>query len=348
MAEVPPVAALDLTNAPKIRAALDAKAKPAGALGRLEVLALQIALIRGTDTPKLGEARLIVFAGDHGLTAEGVTAYPSIVSGLIAQLILDGRAGANIMAAQSGTTVLVVDAGLLRPLPPHPLLIEHRIAAGTRNSRREAAMTAAQYDRALAAGIAIAGAEIDRGADILALGEVGIGNTSAAALVAHAVTGIALATLVGPGAGAPPGGIAHKRAVLEAAYGRQPVRHPAAALAEFAGFEMVMLAGAMIGAAVHNRMVLVDGFIATAVATAAVALAPNLRERLIFAHASTEPGHKALLGHLGATPLLDLGMALGEGTGAALAIPLVRAAAAILTGMDDLAAVLARAGGSPA
>jgi nicotinate-nucleotide--dimethylbenzimidazole phosphoribosyltransferase len=276
---VPKISPIDGSVTADLKARLDAKAKPVGALGRLEDLALQIALITETATPRLGEARLIIFAGDHGLTAEGVTAYPSAVSGLIAQLVLDGRAGANITARQSGTTVLVVDAGLLQPLPPHPLLIERRMAAGTANSRRESAMSEAQRDVALAAGVAVAHAEIDAGVDLLALGEIGIGNSSAAALLAHAVTGIPLTTLVGPGAGAPPGGIAHKLAMVAAAYARAPTGDAGTALAEFAGFEMVMLAGAMLGAASRNRIVLVDGFIATAVAAAVVALAPNARDR---------------------------------------------------------------------
>ena len=158
------------------------------------------------------------------------------------------------------------------------------------------------------------------------------------------MTGIALGALVGPGAGLPPGGIEHKRAVLDATFARAPTNDPVAALAEFAGFEMVMMVGAMLQGAARRRIVLVDGFIATACAAAAVALAPNLRDRLIFAHTSAEPGHQAILDHLQAKPLLDLGLRLGEGTGAALAIPLVRAAASILTDMANLADVLAAAG----
>ena len=343
----PEIAPLDRSAETRIRALIDGKAKPVGALGRLEDLAVQIALIRGEAAQPLGAACLAVFAGDHGLTAEGVTAYPSDVSALIAQAVLEGRAGGNIMAAQAGAKVVLVDAGLLRPLAAHPMLIETRIAAGTRNSRREPAMTRRQFEDALSAGMTIADDQIQSGADILALGEIGIGNSSAAALVAHAVTGISLEVLVGPGAGAPPGGVDRKRAVLEAAFARAPTREPASALVEFAGFEMVMMIGAMLQTAARRRIVLVDGFIATACAAAAVALAPNLRERLIFAHCSAEPGHRAILDHLQAKPLFDLGLRLGEGTGAVLAIPLVRAAASILTDMADLADVLAAAGAPP-
>ncbi len=345
---LPEISTLDRSDEARIRALIDGKAKPVGSLGRLEELAIQIALIRGDALRPMAEARLIIFAGDHGLTAEGITAYPSAVSGLIAQLVLEGRAGANMMARQAGAQIVLVDAGLLRPLSPHSMLIENRIASGTRNSRREPAMTPTQFDDALSVGITITDDQIQAGADILALGEIGIGNSSAAALVAHAVTGLPLHVLVGPGAGAPAGGIDHKRAVLDATFARAPIRDPATALAEYAGFEMVMMVGAMLQGAARRRIVIVDGFIATACAAAAVAMQPNLQDYLIFAHRSTEPGHQAILDHLHAKPLLDLGLRLGEGTGAALAIPLVRAAAAILTGMANLADVLSASGVQPA
>ncbi len=341
---IPQILPLDRSAEPHLRALIDGKAKPVGALGRLEELALQIALIRGEVAQRLGAACLLIFAGDHGLTAEGVTAYPSDVSGLIAQLVLEGRAGANIVAAATGANIVLVDAGLLRPLAAHPMLISSRIAAGTRNSRCEPAMSRRQFEAALTAGMTIADDQIQAGAGILALGEIGIGNSSAAALVAHAVTGIPLRVLVGPGAGVPPSGIEHKRAVLETAFARSPTCDPASALAEFAGFEMVMMVGAMLQGAARRRIVLVDGFIATACAAAAAAMSSNLAERLIFAHHSAEPGHQMLLDHLSAEPLLDLGLRLGEGTGAALAVPVVRAAASIITDMANLADVLATAG----
>ena len=281
-----------------------------------------------------------MFAGDHGLTAEGITAYPSAISGAIAQLVLDGRSGASLAAKAGGAGVMLVDAGLLTPLGPHPLLVSARMGAGTANSRREPAMSVHTVTRALDAGGAIAGRVAADGVDILALGEIGIGNSSAAALVGHALTGVPLDVLVGPGAGIPAGGLDHKRRVLAASYARAPETAPLAALAEFAGFEMVMMAGAMLRARQHRQVVFVDGFIATAAAVAAVALDPASRASMVFAHTSAEPGHRALLAHLEARPLLDLGLRLGEGTGAALAIPLVRAAASILTDMADLAEVM--------
>jgi nicotinate-nucleotide--dimethylbenzimidazole phosphoribosyltransferase len=333
---LPKLAPLDADLKRALLAKIAGKAKPLGALGRLETLAVQIGQIQGTMSPKLGPAELVIFAGDHGLTAEGVAAYPSEISGEIAKLVIAGQAGANICARVADTEVLVVDAGLLHALPASAFVRSVRVAAGTANSRLGPAMTAEQRDQAFAAGQAIVTELADLGVDIFCFGEIGIGNTSAASLLAHAITGLPLGTLVGAGAGVGPDGLAHKRAVITATYGRAPTRDPAEALCQFAGFEMVMLTGALVEAAARNRVVLVDGFIATACAAVACALVPNLRERLIFAHTSAEAGHAALLYWLDASPLLDVGLRLGEGTGATLAVPLVRAAAAILTDLADL------------
>lgn len=351
-------------TADMLRAAVDGKAKPVGSLGRIEDLAIQIGVIAGTTKPDLGRAALLVFAGDHGLVAEGVTAYPSDVTALIAQMVLDGTAGANMAAKAAGVEVFLIDAGMKTALAPHPALIAHRIGAGTANSLEQPAMTAAQAREALVAGAEMAEELAGRGYGIFALGEIGIGNSSAAALLAHAVTRIPLEVLTGPGAGAPPGGVQHKLGVLKLVAARAKLCPPLAAdavagpaergtgamlvldppanrvaldaLAHVAGFEMAMLTGAMLGAAGAGKLVLVDGFIATACAAAAFAISPAARANCVFAHRSAEPGHDALLSHLGARPLLDLGMRLGEGTGAALAIPLVRMAEAMLRDMADL------------
>jgi nicotinate-nucleotide--dimethylbenzimidazole phosphoribosyltransferase len=333
---LPSFAPFDAALRAALLAKIAGKAKPLGALGRLEALGVQIGLIQRTLSPRPGSAELIVFAGDHGLTAERVASYPSEISGEIAKLVAAGGAGANICARAAEAEVLVVDAGLLHPLPVGALVRSERIAAGTANSLHGPAMTAAQRDQAFASGRAIAAELADLGVGIFCLGEIGIGNTSAASLLAHAMTGLPLGTLVGAGAGMTAEGLARKRQVIAAAYARAPTRDPAEALRQFAGFEMVMLTGAMIEAAARNRIVLVDGFIASACAAAACALCPGLKERLIFAHASAEGGHAALLYQLGAEPLLDLGLRLGEGTGAALAVPLVRTAAGILTELADL------------
>jgi nicotinate-nucleotide--dimethylbenzimidazole phosphoribosyltransferase len=326
----------------KLRARLRGKAKPIGSLGRLENLAEQIGMIRGSLDPKLGAAKILVFAGDHGLTEEGVTAYPSAVTREIAKLIVAGSAGINVLARAAGVGVELVDAGMLQPLPPHDMLLDRRIGNGTRNSRCEPAMSAEECRAALDAGSAIDALLSKQHVDIVGYGEIGIGNTSAAALVAHVLTGIELATLVGPGAGAPPLGLDHKRLVLSDVLARASIdaADPAArtfeALRQFGGFEIAMMAGAMTTAAAAGRIIVVDGFISTAAAIAASGLKPETFDNCVFAHCSAEPGHKALLAFLGAKPLLELEMRLGEGTGAALAIPLIRAAELMLRDMADL------------
>jgi len=324
----------------KLHARIRGKAKPIGSLGRIEELALQVGLVSGTTSPDLGRAQILVFAGDHGLTAEGVTAYPSAVTREIAKMVLAGTAGINVMARASDINVVLVDAGMLEPLPAHDHLKDCRIAAGTKNSNVEPAMTPDECTQALDAGRAI-DAELS-GVGIVGYGEIGIGNTSAAALVAHVVTGVDLAVLVGPGAGAPALGIEHKRKTLQSVLTRANIRdgdprqRAREALRQFGGFEIAMMAGAMTAAAAARRIIVVDGFISTAAAIAAIALHPETRTCCVFAHCSAEPGHKALLEHLGAKPLLSLDMRLGEGTGAALAIPLVRAAELMLRDMADL------------
>jgi nicotinate-nucleotide--dimethylbenzimidazole phosphoribosyltransferase len=326
----------------KLRARIRGKAKPVGSLGRLEELAEKIGIISGSLEPDLGNAEILVFAGDHGLTAEGVTAYPSAVTREVAKLIDAGSAGINVLARAAGIGVQLIDAGLLEPLPPHESLLDRRIGPGTRNARREPAMTAEQCAAALEAGCAIDTRLARDNIGIVGYGEIGIGNTSAAALVAHALTGIDLARLVGPGAGAPPLGLDHKRRVLEDALARaaitetDPVARTREVLRQFGGFEIVMMAGAMTAAAQAGRVVVVDGFISTAAAIAATGLKPETLDNCVFAHCSAEPGHKALLDYLGAAPLLNLAMRLGEGTGAALAIPLIRAAELMLRDMADL------------
>lgn len=324
----------------QLHARIRGKAKPVGSLGRIEELALQLGLVSGTTCPDLGRAQILVFAGDHGLTAEGVTAYPSVVTREIAKMVLAGTAGINVMARASDIEVVLVDAGMLEPLPAHDRLIERRIAAGTKNTNVEPAMTPEQCTQALDAGRAVdAGLT---GVGIVGYGEIGIGNTSAAALVAHVVTGIDLALLVGPGAGTPALGIDHKRKVLESVLARanisddDPRQRAREALRQFGGFEIAMMAGAMTAAAAARRIIVVDGFISTAAAFAAISLHPETRACCVFAHCSAEPGHKALLEFLGVQPLLALDMRLGEGTGAALAIPLVRAAELMLREMADL------------
>jgi nicotinate-nucleotide--dimethylbenzimidazole phosphoribosyltransferase len=324
----------------QLRARIAGKAKPPGSLGRLEDLAVQIGLATDSERPDLGAARLLVFVGDHGLTAEKIAAYPSEVTGEITKLVLAGTAGVNLCAAPTGTPILVVDAGLLMPLPEQPGLISHRIGPGTRNARREPAMTRDAYQQAFDAGEAVVDDLVLAGVRLFALGEIGIGNSSAAALLAHSASDIALAQLVGAGAGVPAKGLDHKVNVLTETYARAFAGEidcdPRRAFVEFAGFEMVMMSGAISAIARARGIAIIDGFIGTAVAAGLFAIEPRARPHCVFSHMSGEQGHKALLAKLGVVPLFDLGMRLGEGTGAALAIPMVRAAELMLTRMADL------------
>ena len=328
MFDLPPVSrALD----DAIRRAIDAKTKPLGALGTVETLAAQVARIQGTITPRLERCRLTLFAGDHGIAHEGVSAYPQAVTRQMVANFLAGGAAANVFARANGVGLQVVDAGVAGDPMDAPGLVSRRIAAGTRNFAVEPAMTGEQCDAALDAGDELGG---NVAAEAAAFGEMGIANTSAATLIAHKLTGVGLDALIGRGTGLDDDGLAHKRAVLERAAMRTAERLDArATLSEYGGFEIVMMAGAMIGAARAGAVVLVDGFIAGAAALAAVEIAPALRDYLVFAHRSAEQGHRTVLEALDARPLLDFDMRLGEGTGALIAWPVLKCAAAMMSEM---------------
>ena len=328
MFDLPPVSrALDGA----IRQAIDSKTKPPGALGTVETLAAQIARVQGTLTPKLDRCRLTLFAGDHGIAHEGVSAYPQAVTRQMVANFLAGGAAANVFARANGVDLRVVDAGVAGDPLEAPGLVSRRIAAGTRSFAVEPAMTGAQCDAALRAGCDL-GENV--AADAAAFGEMGIANTSSATLIAHKLTGAGLDALIGRGTGLDDDALAHKHAVLARAAMRTAERlAPRDALREYGGFEIVMMAGAMIGAARAGAVVVVDGFIASVAALAAAGIAPALRDYLVFAHRSAERGHRTVLEALDARPLLDLDMRLGEGTGALIAWPILRCAAAMLSEM---------------
>jgi nicotinate-nucleotide--dimethylbenzimidazole phosphoribosyltransferase len=336
---LPKVPPLDRAAEPGVRARLDGKAKPPGSLGRIEELAVRLALITGRDDPRMDRCRLLIFAGDHGLTAEGVSAYPSEVTAAMVATFLAGRASANAFAAAVGAEVAVVDAGVAADLPRRPGLIDAKVRKGSRNAAVEPALTPAEVETALDRGAAIAaGAAAE--VDAVAVGEMGIGNSASAALLMHRLTPAPLADCVGLGAGHDAAGLARKTAALQRAAARTAARAPREVLAEFAGLEIVMMAGAILGAAAARRPVLIDGFIATAAALAAIRLQPAATDYCLFAHRSAERGHDRMLQAVDARPLLDLGLRLGEGSGALLAWPLVRAAARLLTDVASLDDVL--------
>jgi nicotinate-nucleotide--dimethylbenzimidazole phosphoribosyltransferase len=318
----------------EVQTAIDCKTKPTGSLGRIEALALQMALAQGTRAPVSDPARLFIFAGDHGIVAEGVSAWPQEVTAQMVLNFLAGGAASTVFARTNGAEVTVVDAGVAARLADAPGLVRAGIRAGTRNAAVEDALTAAEVGRALAFGAGLSAEAVAGGAKVIALGEMGIGNTSAAALVTQAVAGVGLGVLTGPGAGLDAQGVDRKLAVLGRAAARQPgPLAPLDALAAFGGLEIAAMSGALIGAAAAGAVVLVDGFIATAAALAALAARPEAKAYCVFAHRSKEPGHVLMLDWLGVEPLIDLDLGLGEGTGALLALPLLRSACAMLNEM---------------
>lgn len=332
---------LDRSLEPKFRVLIDGKAKPLGSLDRLEDLAVQLGLIWHPQPPRTERAAVFVFAADHGIAAEGVSLYPASVTGAMVATYLAGRAAVNAFAKAVGVDVHVVDAGVDADIPAHPRLIDAKIRRCSRNAARESALTSQETRDCLTQGAAIVAASIDAGTDVVAIGEMGIGNTTSAALLMHRLAPAPLADCVGAGAGLDAAGIARKLAVAEKAAARSGATSPLDVLAEFGGYEIAMMAGAVLGSAGRRRPVIIDGFIATVAALVAVRLQPAARGYCVFSHRSAERGHSLLLEALGAEPYLDLGLRLGEGTGAVMAVPLLRAAVAILTEMADLSDVLA-------
>jgi nicotinate-nucleotide--dimethylbenzimidazole phosphoribosyltransferase len=322
----------------RISEVIDSKTKPRGALGRLEDLAARLCRIQQTTAPRLAHPTILVFAADHGLAGEGVSAYPRAVTAQMALNVLAGGAGINVFARQAGLSVTLVDAGVDWPGERPAGLIDHWMGPGTASSLAGDALTAAQVEACLAAGAATVDAAVDPACTVLGCGELGIGNTSAASLITAALTDIPLAECVGPGTGLGGAGLARKLAVLEEVQARHPgVRDPRAALQAFGGFEIAQMAGAMRRAGATGRILLIDGFVATAALLVAEALSPGVIGHAVFCHESGEPGHARVLAQLGAQPLLRLGLRLGEGTGCALAYPLVAAAAAFVNEMASFA-----------
>lgn len=323
--------------AQRLQHKLDQKTKPLGSLGRLEELARHIGLILGTESPELRDPQLVVFAGDHGLAARGVSAYPSDVTWQMVTNFLAGGAAVSVLARQHGLNLTVVDCGVRHDFTPHPGLVLRKIAPGTADASQGPAMSAAQCEQAIANG-----REVLRAlpGNALLLGEMGIGNTSAASLLMARLTGTDIGECVGAGTGLDDAGIARKRAVLSEVLAlHADARAPLQALAAFGGFEIATMVGAVLQAAQERRVIVVDGFIATAAVLVATRLAPHVVQRCVFAHRSGECGHGLMLRHLGpkadqpARALLDLGLRLGEGSGAALAWPLLVSACAILREM---------------
>ena len=324
---------------------LDFKTKPRGSLGRLEALALQLGEILGTESPTLDSPQMVVFAGDHGLTAQGISAFPSDVSWQMVENFLAGGAAVSVLARQHGLNLTVVDCGVnhdfLAGLPAgtqRPGLWVHKVTGGekgTADSSVQAAMTPVQCQQALRNGQDIVKA---LPGNAVLLGEMGIGNTSAASLLLARLSGLDMEVCTGAGTGLDAAAVQRKTAVLRQVLARHSdATAPLAALAAFGGFEIATMVGAILQAAQERRVVVVDGFVATSAVLVAHALQPLVLQRCVFAHNSGEPGHALMLAQLRAQPLLDLGLRLGEGSGAALAWPLLVSACAILREMASFA-----------
>ncbi|HEY6898668.1 MAG TPA: nicotinate-nucleotide--dimethylbenzimidazole phosphoribosyltransferase [Rhodocyclaceae bacterium] len=329
------VAPVDRGLAAALQHKIDQKTKPLGALGRLESLALQLGLIQQSLTPQLTRPHVLVCAGDHGAAKAGVSAYPQDVTWQMVENFLAGGAAINVLARQAGMGLVVADAGVAHDFGPRPQLVDAKVAPGTANYLEGAAMTAEQCSAAMAHGARAVGELAAQGCNVLGFGEMGIGNTAAASLLTHCLTGLPLVDVVGRGTGLDDAGLARKRDLLQQALNswQELSSDPLAVLARFGGFEIAMLCGAMLEAARRRMVLLIDGFIVTSALLVAAKLAPAIRDYCVFAHCSHEAGHIRQLDHLEVAPLLDLSLRLGEGTGAALAYPLLTAACAFLAEM---------------
>jgi nicotinate-nucleotide--dimethylbenzimidazole phosphoribosyltransferase len=306
---------------------LDSLTKPIGSLGRLEELASQYVAIREELFPPLEIKRVVVFAADHGVVAEKVSAYPQEVTFQMVHNFLRGGAGINVLALQAGARVEVVDIGVNHDFEPGLNLVARKVAYGTRNMAQEPAMTREEALRAVWVGVERAQEAVEDGVDVLAAGDMGIGNTTPAAALTTVFTGRPAGAATGRGTGIDLNTFSHKVAVINRAIAlnKPTVDDPVGALAAVGGLEIAGITGLILGAAAARRPLVLDGFIATAGALIAAQLVPAVKDYLIAAHRSVEPGHQVMLDHLGLKPLFNLQMRLGEGTGAVLGMGLLEA-----------------------
>jgi nicotinate-nucleotide--dimethylbenzimidazole phosphoribosyltransferase len=315
----------------RLQHTLDHKTKPLGSLGILEALALRIGLILGSEAPQLQSPQLLVCAADHGLAARGVSAYPSDVTWQMVENFLGGGAAVSVLARQHGIALTVMDCGVRHEFAPRPGLLQCKVASGTADASTGPAMTAAECAAAMEHGAA---AVLALPGNALLLGEMGIGNTSAASMLFARLSGEDIDDCTGAGTGLDAAGLQRKREVLRGVLKlHADAIEPLDALAAFGGFEIAALVGAVMQAAAERRVIVVDGFITGAAVLLAQRLAPHVLQRCIFSHRSHEYGHARMLQHFGVEPLLDLGLRLGEGSGAALAWPLLVSACWILRDM---------------
>ena len=309
--------------------------KPPGSLGRLEQVSVQLAGVFGTEQPRIRGKAVIVAAADHGVVAQGVTGYPQAVTGQMVQNFLEGGAAVSILSRSLGVRQIIVDAGVAGAIRDHPDLRRLRAGNGTGDITLGPAMSTRQAEQCLTAGVNLAVEAARSGADLIAAGDMGIGNTTAASAIAATVTGESVRETTGRGTGRTPEEMEHKVDVVRRALtvNRPIPEDPVDVLAKVGGFEIGVLAGVILGGSVMRRAVVLDGFISGAAALLALLLCPATRDYMIASHRSDERGHRVVLTHLGLSPLLDLGLRLGEGSGAVLAMPIIEAASACLCEM---------------
>lgn len=317
---------------------IDAKTKPIGALGQLEALALQVGLIQQTAAPQLTAPQMLVFAGDHGAAKAGVSAYPQDVTWQMVENFLTGGAAINVFTRIYGLPLAVVDCGVAHDFGHRDGLIDCKIALGTDNYLDAPAMSVDQCARAIEQGALLVERYAQQGCNVIGLGEMGIGNTASASLITHCLSGQPLMDCVGRGTGLDDAGFVRKQQLLNQALQRVgSISDPIQVLRQFGGFEIAMMVGVILAAAERRMIVLIDGFVVGAAALAAMHINPAARDYCVYCHHSAEAGHRIQLAAMKAQPLLDLGMRLGEGTGVALAWPLLQAAVAFLNEMASFA-----------
>ena len=323
----------DKTLQQQIQTTIDSKTKPVGSLGVLEQVAMQVALIQQTVSPVLSNPHMLLFAGDHGITEEGVSLYPQIVTQQMVRNFVNGGAAVNVFCRQHGIAIDVVDAGINGDVSDLPV-IHAKVDRGTKNFLHEPAMTSVACEQAVMRAAELVRARHKAGCNVILLGEMGIGNTSAASALFASLAGVPIRDCIGRGTGLDDEGVSHKQAVLQKALDRHAVNGDAfRILCAFGGYEIAMMCGAILAASECRMLVIVDGFIATSAAAIAFALTPQVRSYCIFSHLSDERAHAALLAYMQVQPLLSLKMRLGEGSGAAVAYPLLVSAVAFLRDM---------------
>lgn len=318
----------------QVQLAIDNKTKPIGALGVLEAVAVQVALVQQTLHPILNKPHMLLFAGDHGVVEEGVSPYPQVVTQQMVRNFAHGGAAINVFCRQHGITIDVVDAGINGDVTDLPI-VHAKVAYGTRNFLHEPAMTDVACEQAMMRAAALVQARHEAGCNVIALGEMGIGNTSSASAIFSALSSVPVQDCIGRGTGLDDAGLSRKQSVLQAAMQHHAVdgRDAFRVLCTFGGYEIAMMCGALLAACERRMLVVIDGFISTSAAAIALALVPQARAYCVFSHLSDETAHAAMLTYLGVRPLVSLGMRLGEGSGAAVAYPLLVSAVSFLREM---------------